>query len=372
MRIVFTGGGTLGSVTPLLALAEEIKKQGRHEFLWLGTATGPEHLLVEEWGIRFRAIQSGKLRRYFSRRNFFDPLRIVIGFFQSMVLLARFRAGVVLTAGSFAAVPVVFAAAVLRIPILVHQQDLRWGLANKLMRPFARWVTVNFEENLAQMPVRLRGRAHVVGNPVREAIRSVAENGGDRALKYAKFNLDPAMPVFLALGGGTGAVALNEIVAAAVPGLASFCQIVHLTGKEKRVKPPEGEWSRVYHWQEFLTKEMPDVYSLADVVLTRAGLGTLSELAFLGKAAIIVPMPGTHQEENARHFGEKGGAMVIDQGKLTPEILTKVVRELIMSEGARERLSAKMHKLANPNAAEEMANLVLHERRTLASSRNMR
>ena len=145
MRILFSGGGTLGSVTPLLAVAEEFKKRGDHEFLWLGTAKGPERFLVDEWGIRFRAIRSGKWRRYFSWKNIFDLFQIFFGFFQSLWRIARFRPDAVLTAGSFVAVPVACAAKVLGVPIFVHQQDLRWGLANRIMRPLARRISVNFQ-----------------------------------------------------------------------------------------------------------------------------------------------------------------------------------------------------------------------------------
>lgn len=359
MRILFSGGGTLGSVTPLLAAAEEFKKRGPHEFLWLGTSTGPERFLVEEWGICFRAIRSGKWRRYFSWRNLFDPFQIFFGCAQALWRIIRFHPDAVMTAGSFAAVPVAFAAALLRVPLFVHQQDLRWGIANRLMRPFARRITVNFDENFAALPPALRERAQIIGNPVREAIRNLASSPEDRPLKFSKFNLDSARPVLVALGGGTGAAALNDIVAQAVPALAEVCQILHLTGKEKRVKVPSGDWERSYHWQAFLTKEMADVFAVADLVITRAGLGTLTELAAIGKPIIIVPMPDTHQEENARYFADKGAAVLLDQKTLTPELLARVVREILASSEARKRLSEKIRALANPKAAEEMADVVI-------------
>lgn len=348
----------MGSVTPLLALVDELRQQGGHEFLWLGTRGGNERVLVEEWGVRFRPIFSGKLRRYFSWQNFTDIFRLGFGFLQAVFILREFKADRVLTAGGFVAVPVVLAARFLKIPVLIHQQDLKWGLANKLMRPLATWITVNYPPTLEELPERFKKRGHLVGNPVRHQISEIVKKLGDRELLFKKFNLEPNLLVLLVLGGGTGALRLNEIIAEAIPQLSKFCQVLHLTGKDKKVKVPSGEWESRYHWQEFLIKEMPDVYQVADLVISRAGTGTLTELSALGKPTIIVPMPQSHQEDNAKYFGDAKAAVVLDQTTLLPQTLVDIVRGLLASQEKREFLSVNIKKLVNPEAAKEIIRLI--------------
>lgn len=358
MRIVLSGGGTMGSVTPLLALVDELRRQGGHEFLWLGTRGGNERVLVEEWGIKFKPIFSGKFRRYFSWQNFTDIFRLKLGFWQAIFILKKFKVDRVLTAGGFVAVPVVLAARFLKIPVLVHQQDLKWGLANQLMRPLATWITVNYSPTLEELPERFRERGHLVGNPVRHQISEIITKPGDRDVFFKKFNLEPNLLVLLVLGGGTGALRLNQIITEAMPGLSKFCQVLHLTGKDKKVKVPPGEWEARYHWQEFLIKEMPDVYQVADLVISRAGTGTLTELSILGKPTIIVPIPQSHQEANAKYFADALAAVVLDQTTLLPQTLVEMARGLLSNQAKREFLSVNIKKLANPEAAKEMIKLI--------------
>jgi UDP-N-acetylglucosamine--N-acetylmuramyl-(pentapeptide) pyrophosphoryl-undecaprenol N-acetylglucosamine transferase len=358
MRILLAGGGTLGSVTPLLAVVEELRQKGENQFLWIGTRKGPERLLVEKWGLSFSSIYAGKLRRYFSFKNFIDIFLVLLGFLQAIYFLKKFKPDRVLTAGSFVAVPVVWAARIFKIPILVHQQDLQWGLANKLMRPLATWITVNFDYILQRLPRRYRRRAYLIGNPVRQQIKQVLEEKKDQELLYKKFNLLEGIPVVLVLGGGTGALRLNELVAEAMPELYRFCQVIHLTGKDKRVKIPEGEWERYYHWQELLIEEMADVYRVAEIVVSRAGIGTLSELSILGKPTIIIPLPQSHQEINAQFFGENQAAIVLKQEELTPHLLAQAIRELLFDKNKQITLSIQIKKLANPEAAKEIVELI--------------
>lgn len=359
MRILLSGGGTWGSVTALVALVDELRqrKNDEEEFLWLGTRGGSERFLVQDLGIPFYPIFSGKLRRYFSWWNFIDPLFILIGFFQSIFILKKFKPERVLTAGSFVAVPVVWAARLLKIPALVHQQDLSWGLANKLMRPFAAWLTVNLEPSFKSLPRRLRKKAHLTGNPVRQQITGSLNNVKDKELILKKFNLEPGVPVVLVLGGGTGAVRLNEIITEAMPHLYDFCQVLHLTGKDKKINPPEGQWNSRYHWQESIL-EISDAYGAADLVVARAGLGTLSELAVLGKISLIVPIPGTHQEENAAYFAERHAAVVLDQNKLSGDLLARTIKEMLLNKSEREKLSVNISKIANLEAAKEIVDLI--------------
>ncbi|MDP3244541.1 MAG: UDP-N-acetylglucosamine--N-acetylmuramyl-(pentapeptide) pyrophosphoryl-undecaprenol N-acetylglucosamine transferase [bacterium] len=358
MRILLSGGGTWGSVTALLALVDELRQaNGNEEFLWVGTKGGSERLLVENWQVPFRSIFSGKLRRYFSWWNFIDPLFILIGFFQSIFILKKFKPDRVLTAGSFVAVPVVLASRLLKIPVLVHQQDLSWGLANRIMRPFAAWLTVNLEPSFKNLSRCLRKKAHLTGNPTRQQIKALLDNSKDRELILKKFSLESGVPVVLVLGGGTGAMRLNEIVAEAMPRLYAFCQVLHLTGKEKKINPPVGEWNSRYHWQESVF-DMSDAYNVADLVISRAGLGTLTELAVLGKVSLIVPIPGTHQEENAKYFVDRKAVIVLNQNELTTDLLSQTVKNALFNQEDREVLAANIGKIANLEAGKEIVDLI--------------
>lgn len=359
MRIVFSGGGTLGSTTPLLALFEELKRRGQKDFLWLGTRFGPEKELVEEWGIPFKAIFSGKWRRYFSWRNFFDPFFVFLGFLQSLYFLKKFKGDCLLTAGGFVAVPVALAAYCLKIPIFVHQQDLEWGLANRLMSYLAKGITVSFGENLKSLPFRLRKKALLTGNPCRDFIRQLISEKKEKNLLLQKFHLEEGVPVVLVLGGGTGALAINQLVAQALPYLAKFCQVLHLTGKNKKVEIESGEWSGRYHWQEFLVKDIPDAYFLADLIVTRAGMGVLTELSYLGKPIIIIPIPFSHQEKNAQFFQEKDAAVFLEQKKLNPYLFSETIRKILESEEKRKILSLNIQKLAAPLAHQEIVDFIL-------------
>ena len=239
-KILLTGGGTGGSVAPLLAVAEELNnpinppaplcKGGKYEFLWLGTKYGPEKEMIastsfgagEKAGIKFRAISGGKWRRYFSLKNFSDLIKIKIGFWQSLWIMIKWRPDLVISAGSFISVPVVWAAWVLRVPILIHQQDVQPGLANKLMAPLAKVVTVTFEKSLNDY-----GKKAVwLGNPTRRSLEIPNP-------KFQIQNLNNNLPVVLIVGGGTGAEAINDLVWQSLGELTKFCQIIHITGKNK-------------------------------------------------------------------------------------------------------------------------------------------
>ncbi|MFA6271495.1 MAG: glycosyltransferase [Patescibacteria group bacterium] len=227
MKIVLSGGGTGGSVAPLLAIYQQLVKVENTEFLFIGGNNSIEKDLAEENGIRFESIISGKLRRYFDPRNFLTPFAVILGFFHAIRILKKWRPDIILSAGSFVAVPVVWAAWLLRKPVIIHQQDLRKGLANKLMTPFATKITVTFPESLADFP---RGKTIHTGNPIRESILS-----GNRETAMHIFSLSDNIPVILILGGGTGALTLNKIVTDSLPRLLEFCQIIHIAGKGKNI-----------------------------------------------------------------------------------------------------------------------------------------
>ncbi|OGL72913.1 hypothetical protein A3C96_00965 [Candidatus Uhrbacteria bacterium RIFCSPHIGHO2_02_FULL_60_10] len=349
MRFLFTGGGTLGSVTPLLAVAEEIRAVlPVAEILWVGTADGPESRLVGESGLTFRAVSAGRFRRYFTLRNVADLWRIARGFFEARRLLREYRPAVVVSAGGFVAVPVVWAAATLKIPVHVHQLDLRPGLANRLSLPFARSLSVSFEKSLRDF----RRPAPVwTGTPVRRSLWS-----GDRQAAAKIFNLESDVPTVLVTGGGTGAAALNDLVRRAAPAIAGRAQILHLTGLGKAVPWPDDRGR--YRQREFLTGEMVQAYALADLVVTRAGIGALAEIAALGKPAVIVPIAGSHQEENAAYFAA-AGTVTVDERAASPKAFAELVIALLEDVPRRRAMGAGLMTLTKPNAAAAVAALVL-------------
>ena len=362
VKILLTGGGTGGSVSPLLAIAEELtsppapllirrgEKGERYDFLWIGTKNGPEREMVIKAGIGFKAIASGKLRRYFSIHNFIDPFKIIAGFFKSFFIILKWRPDLVMTAGAFVSVPIVWAAWVLRVPVLVHQQDARAGLANKLMAPFARVVTVTFEESLASY-----GKKAVwTGNATRFKNLDLRIKNEEI---YKKFGLQKNLPIVLIVGGGTGAMEINKLVWESLDELVKICQIVHIAGKSK----VESRKSKVSNYQifEFLEHEkVMEIMSVADLVVSRAGLGFLTEISYLGKPAIIIPIPDSHQEENARIFAKDEAAIVLDQKKLTANDFANKIGELLEDEILRGKLRRNVAEVMKKGANEAIAKIV--------------
>jgi UDP-N-acetylglucosamine--N-acetylmuramyl-(pentapeptide) pyrophosphoryl-undecaprenol N-acetylglucosamine transferase len=343
-KIILTGGGTGGPVAPLLAITELICNLQsaicNYEFLWIGTEKGPERQMVENAGIEFRTIISGKLRRYFDWQNFVDPFKILIGFFQSIFIILKWHPDLVMSAGGFVSVPVVWAAWILRIPVIIHQQDARPGLANKLMAPFASVITVTFEKSLADY-----GKKAVwTGNPVRNSIINYQSS----ITNY--FNFGNSLPVVLVVGGGTGSDFLNNIVVKSAEELSKICNIVLITGRQKlSAKSYQLKAIRCY---DFLNvNEMAEALHVANVVMSRCGMNFLSELSYLGKPAILIPIPGSHQEDNAALFKKTEAALVFDQKKITPTELILNIQKLLNDEDLRNKLSGNIRQVIKTEGA---------------------
>jgi len=359
MKVVFASGGSGGPVTPLIAIYEELKnRDAQLEAIWIGTSTGPEKNMVEQFKIDFRVISSGKLRRYFSIMNFIDPFFVFLGFLQSIFILRKFKPDVVLTAGSFVAVPVAYAAKFLKIPIFVHQQDLQKGLANKLMSKKATVVTVSLRDSLGDFDVH---KTYHVGNPVRKDIFT-----GSKEKAYKLFKLDPNLSTVLVLGGGQGAEIINQILLESVGKITENFQVLHLTGKGKGIKSQFADYydrqtckiiEARYHDFEFLHQEIFDAYAVADLVVSRSGFATISELAVLGKPAVLIPIPG-HQELNAQFLGKYNAAKVIRQEKLNKETFTQVVVSLLGNPSDLQGLSRNISQVMDKDAAKKYVDLI--------------
>jgi UDP-N-acetylglucosamine--N-acetylmuramyl-(pentapeptide) pyrophosphoryl-undecaprenol N-acetylglucosamine transferase len=344
-KIILTGGGTAGSVSPLLAIAEDLRPQGTFNWLFIGTRRGIEREMVREAGIRYWPIAAGKLRRYFDWRNFSDVFNLIIGFGQSVLIILMEKPDLVLSAGSFVSVPVVWVAWLLRVPVLVHQQDVRPGLANKFMAPFARVITVTFEKSLADYGQK----AVWTGNPIRK-ISNI-----QYPISNKVFNLRPGLPVVFIFGGGTGAEGINKLVEQGLENLMTFCQVIHSTGKGKMVAKRHDN----YHPVEFLNaEEMAAAMAAADVIVSRAGLGALTEIAATGKPAIIVPMPDSHQEDNAALLLEKGAAIVLNQKIINPDSFVAAIKALLDNPSEKQQLGEAIKKLMKADANEQFIKVV--------------
>jgi UDP-N-acetylglucosamine--N-acetylmuramyl-(pentapeptide) pyrophosphoryl-undecaprenol N-acetylglucosamine transferase len=327
-KIMLAGGGTGGSVTPLLGIAEELflDKSGSldWEIVFVGTNYGPEKEMVASFSsevgpIRFIPIVSGKLRRYFSLANLLDILKITFACFVSVYLLAKEKPAVIISAGSFVAVPLIFVASLFNIPVLVHQSDVRPGLANRLCAPLARKVSVAFSQSLTDFP-----GAVWTGNPVRR----LAVSKVDQATWRQKYKLSAERPLVLVTGGGTGATAINNFISLAAPLLVNDCQIIHVTGKGKKIAGASGISN--YQVFEFLPhREVLGLMELSDLIVSRCGLAFLTELSALGKAAILIPMPNSHQEDNAQVFATNSAAIVLHQVELSPEKLAEEIKQAL-------------------------------------------
>ncbi|MFA5131335.1 MAG: UDP-N-acetylglucosamine--N-acetylmuramyl-(pentapeptide) pyrophosphoryl-undecaprenol N-acetylglucosamine transferase [Patescibacteria group bacterium] len=351
--IILSGGGTGGPVTPLLAVAAELLKDEENlNLIFVDTANSPAQELsakFKEGKIKFISLNSGKWRRYFSWRNIWDFFKTLAAFFKALKILKREQPDLVMSAGGFVSVPLVWAAAARKIPILIHQQDIRAGLANRLMAPFARVITVTFEKSL----IDYGPRAVLTGNPLKD-ISGYQMKGVATRNRYG-FSLDK--PLLMVIGGGTGAAAINNLIQETLPSLLNTCQLVHLTGRGK--KSETSIKNEAYQAFEFLPQE--EVLSLmaaADLVISRCGFGALTELASLGKATILIPMPRSHQEENAALFKSRDAALVLSQINLTAAGLSKAIIETIGDTKLRGSLSRNIAKIMKPDAAESIAAII--------------
>lgn len=336
MKVLFSGGGTLGPVTPLLAIHEVFEDtDNKIQYLWVGTKNGPEKEIIETNNIRFRSISSGKFRRYFSLLNLVDLFKIVFGFFQSCYILWVEDPDICISAGGFVSVPIHFAAWFFGVPTWVHQQDIRVGLANKIMSFTARVITTATEENTHHFK---KSKVLFLGNPVRQEILS-----GNRDRARAFFNLTTDLPVVFVTGGGTGSARVNQIVVEAVQSLQGVCEIIHLTGKERPQEMSKRMIEVFPHYRvyDFFTSEMRDAYAVADLVISRGGFGTLAELSALGKPAIIIPKHG-HQEDNVNFLGSKEAVIVLDENLVNGYQLSTIIKKIFSNKDIQKKLSERV------------------------------
>ncbi len=325
-RIVLTGGGTAGHVTPNLALIGPLQRAG-FDIHYIGSEDGIEKSLIEPIdGVTYHAVKSGKLRRYADLRNLSDPFRVLAGAFQAASLMFKLKPSIVFSKGGFVSVPVVYGAAINHVPVLVHESDMTPGLANRLAAPFAKKLLCTFPE-----AAKLSGdKGAYVGTPLRPEL---FQSDKIKGLKF--FGFDDSRPVLMVTGGSSGAQSINRAVREALPELTKVFQVLHLCGVGNLSDSLDGTPN--YRQIEYLNEEMPQAYAAADIVVSRAGSNTVCELLALNKPSLLIPYPLSasrgDQIDNAKSVEKRHLAHVLMQEDMTTETLIKRILKLYKERG---------------------------------------
>ncbi len=319
-KVVLTGGGTAGHVTPNLALVPTLRENDC-DILYIGSYNGIEKELVTEAGIPYEGISSGKLRRYFDLKNFSDPFRVIKGYFEARRILKDYRPDVVFSKGGFVAVPVVLAARHCKIPTIIHESDMTPGLANKICIPCAMKVCCNFPETLETLP---EGKAVLSGSPIRQEL---LEGSRESGLEYTGLSGDK--PILMVIGGSLGAVHVNNAIRAILPELLETYDVIHICGKGNLDTALEGTPGYVQY--EYVDEPLRHLFAAADILVSRAGANSICEILALRKPNVLIPLSAEasrgDQVLNARSFEKQGYSRVLEEKDLTDDTLLAAVNE---------------------------------------------
>ncbi|MER6496128.1 UDP-N-acetylglucosamine--N-acetylmuramyl-(pentapeptide) pyrophosphoryl-undecaprenol N-acetylglucosamine transferase [Streptomyces griseorubiginosus] len=375
-RLVVTGGGTGGHTYPALTavrtLQDRLAGSGqRLEVLWIGTHDGLEARVAPAEGIAFTTVATGKVRRsanplkMLSAANVKDMARVPLGVAQARKVIAEFRPDVVLATGGYVAVPAGLAARLCRRPLVLHEQTVRLGLANRQLAGSATRIAVSSESTLALLPTEARSIAVITGNPVRPQVLAGQGIKAIEALGLRGF--DSRRPTVYVTGGAQGSQQINTVVADVLPWLLEQANVIHQCGPDHvealrgraAVLPPQSAGR--YYVSGFVGAELPDVLALADVVVSRSGAGTLAELTALGKAAVFVPLAtsaGNEQAHNARHLQEAGAAVALE-GEVSGERMRDALGPLLADAHLRQAMAERARAHGRPDAADRLVDVVL-------------
>ena len=323
-KIVLTGGGTAGHVTPNIALLPGLQELG-YEVHYIGSYEGIESRLIADFDIPYYGISTGKFRRYLDPKNFSDPFRVIKGYTEARRILKELKPDIVFSKGGYVSVPVVRAAASLKIPCIIHESDMTPGLANKLCIPVARKVCCNFPETMQYLP---KDKAVLTGSPIREELSK-----GNKIVALDLCGFDANIPVIMVIGGSLGAANVNKAVRDALPELLKDFQVVHICGKDKidnMLLTTKG-----YKQFEYVKAELKDIFAMADVVISRAGANAICELLALQKPNLLIPlMAGSRGDQilNAKSFESQGYSKVLMEDDITTQLLVDSVHELYFNK----------------------------------------
>ncbi|MDB5244709.1 MAG: UDP-N-acetylglucosamine--N-acetylmuramyl-(pentapeptide) pyrophosphoryl-undecaprenol [Parcubacteria group bacterium] len=371
MTIVFTGGGSGGHFYPIIAIAEAINDLVREKHLiapqmyYLAPTPYDQKALFEN-GIGFISIPAGKIRRYASILNFTDFFVTLAGMVRAIFTLFRLYPDVIMSKGGYVSVPVILAARLLRIPVVIHESDSKPGRANLLASKFAKKIAISFESAAAYFPKKVQNRIARTGNPIRKALMRVEEEGARQYL-----GLEPGIPTVFILGGSQGALRINEAIITALPDLVSFANVIHQTGTAhlKNIQAvtnvilEKSPYASRYHPIDFLDEvSMQRAAGAANVIISRAGTGTIFEIGLWKKPAIIIPIPESvshDQRSNAYAYANTGAAVVIEEGNLSPHLLVSEIKRIVTDNELSARMVAGATGFTDPDAARILANEIL-------------
>lgn len=320
-KIIMTGGGSAGHVTPNLALIPKLLELG-YEVQYIGTKNGIESNIIQGENIKYHIISSGKLRRYFDVKNFSDPFKVIKGIIQSLGIMKREKPNIVFSKGGFVTVPVVIAAHLCKIPVIAHESDMTPGLANRLAAPYCTKVCVTFPESIKN----IKGNKGVLtGTPIRKELLKGSKLEG---IKLCKF--PDKKPIILIIGGSLGSKVINDIIRKSINRILQNYNIIHICGKGNIDKFLNNK--RGYKQFEYVSDELPDLMNAADLVVSRAGANVIFELLALRKPNILIPLSKKSsrgdQILNAASFKKHGYSIVIDEESLKSELLLDKINEL--------------------------------------------
>jgi len=362
VSIAFTGGGTGGHIYPGLAVAAELRKRlgGGFRIFWIGSSAGMDRGIVEEAGIEFFGIPSGKLRRYFSVRTALDFFKVIAGFFAAKKILKKQKARLLFSKGGFVSVPPCAAASSLKIPVFTHESDFSPGLATRInaryvLRAKGKIFTA-YEDTAGFFPQKIRDRVTVSGNPVRSFFYSA-----DAAKGRAFLGVKDSARILLVLGGSQGAKQINELLRAVLPEITKTYTVVHQSG-------PNQNWdlsgTETYKPYPFIKEELPHVMAAAELVLTRSGAG-IWECAVLGKPMVLIPLEGSgtrgDQGQNARYFKNAGAALVLEGEEANTESLLSAINSLALDNGKRAAMAEASLKIGKKDGAGFIAKILADE-----------
>lgn len=347
-RILLTGGGTAGHVTPNIALLPRLRELG-YEISYVGSYNGIEKKLMEDLQVPYYGISSGKLRRYFDPKNFTDPFKVIKGYGEACRIIKKLSPDVLFSKGGFVSVPVVLAANRYHVPAIIHESDMTPGLANKLCIPSAKKVCCNFPETIQYLPAN---KAVLTGSPIRQELLK-----GDRLHALRFTGLSANKPVILVMGGSMGAVAVNEALRRILPTLLKEFQIIHLCGAGK-LDHSLGHLAG-YVQYEYIKDELKDLFALADIVISRAGANAICELLALKKPSLLIPLSAAasrgDQLLNAHSFEKQGFSMVLEEAKITNDALLQAIHTLYQN---RTTFSSAMESSSQADSIETIIRLI--------------
>jgi len=362
MKILFTGGGTAGHIFPIIAVIRAIKENYPHEafdFFYIGPKDNFAKEIFSKEGIETRTILAGKLRRYFSFKNIIDIFKLPIGILQAFYYVFVLSPDIIFSKGGYGSLPVIFTGWILQVPIFLHESDVSPGLANKIASKFALEIFISF--SIKQTEYFPPKKMLSVGSPIRKEILSSSKQKAKRI-----FNLTGDKPLVLVLGGSQGAQRINDKLLVILPELLRNFEVIHQTGKAnlEQVKKESGvtitrELQKYYHPMGFLTEEQfSSALMASDIIISRAGAGTIFEIAAAAKPSILVPLAGSaqnHQVKNAYAFAQNGATMVIEEVNFRPHFVLERIKYLSSQPKILEEMGKRAREFSRPEAARIIA-----------------